>query len=494
MAKEFVITIDQSTSGTKGLLVNNNGQIIQKQSISHDQIYPETGWVEHDPIEIYENVKDIFNQLVNTASISKEQLAVLTITNQRETVIVWDKETGKPVYNAIVWQCRRSTDICQEFIDQGYNIKVKSKTGLTINPYFSASKVKWILDNVKGAREKAYQGRLFLGTVDSWLIWKLTNGKVHATDVTNASRTLLFNIYTNEWDNELLEMFEIPRSMLPVVKNSDEEFGTTEDPNLVLSNLPIAGVIGDSQGALFGQHCLEKGMAKATFGTGTSIMVYTNEPIRGENGLVTSVAWGINGKVSYALEGILNTTGDVIKWLKDDLELIEDFNECEAQAESISNSDGVYLIPAFVGLGAPYWNPTTRAAIFGMNRSTRKSHIIRAGLESIGYQVKDIIELIQSESETKIKELRVDGGATSNKFLMQFLADILNVNVIVSGTQELSAMGSVFIGGLSSGVWNTIDDIRELNRKHKIYYPSMNSELTEQYYKEWKQYLHILIQ
>lgn len=493
MSKNHIIAIDQSTSGTKGILVNNRGQIIKKISLAHRQIYPKPGWVEHDPIEIYENVKKILNQLVNTASISIEQVSVLTITNQRETVVVWDRETGKPIYNAIVWQCKRSTKDCQNFVDKGYDIKVKSKTGLTLDPYFSATKVKWILDNVKGAKVKASQGRLLLGTIDSWLIWNLTKGKVHATDVTNASRTLLYNIYTLTWDDDLLEIFDIPKSMLPKVKYSDEIYGRVKDSELSLQRLLISGVIGDSQAALFGQRCFDKGMAKATFGTGTSVMAYTGELVEAKNGLVTSVAWGFDGNVSYCLEGIINTTGDIIKWMKEDLDLFDDFSEAEQLASNLSDNQGVYLVPAFVGLGAPYWSPKTRAAITGINRNTNKSHFVRAGLESIVYQVKDVIKLVNDGSHTPVKELRVDGGAITNHFLMQFLADILNVRVLVSDVSEVSTMGSVFLGGLGIGVWNSVDEINQLNNKQSFNQPEMAQKLREQYYLEWKKAVHKLL-
>ena len=494
MTKDLIIAIDQSTSGTKGLLLDRNGRIIKKHSVKHRQIYPQSGWVEHDPMEIYENVKSILNQLARTLSVSEGKLSVLSITNQRETIVVWDKETGKPIHHAIVWQCRRSTEICRQLVEKGYEDLVLSKTGLQLDPYFSASKITWILENVAGAKEKAQEGKLLLGTMDSWLIWKLTEGNVHATDVTNASRTLLYNIYTNDWDDELLKIFDIPRLMLPVVKQSDAYFGKIKDSDIELLNLPIAGVIGDSQGALLAQKCVEKGMAKATFGTGTSIMVYTKEPVKGKNGLVTSVAWGMDGQVHYALEGIINTTGDIIRWLKNELQLFTDFDECEAEATSIADNSGVYLIPAFVGLGAPYWSPDTRAAIFGMDRSTTKSHLIRAGLESIAYQVKDIVELVHSESSVTIKELRVDGGAINNQFLMQFLADMLDVPVIVSDTAELSAMGAVYLGGLSVGIWNSFEEIKQLEAIYHTYYPKMARETAENYYQKWKQYVHILIQ
>lgn len=488
MKKEkYILAIDQSTSGTKALLVNASGQMIHKCSFSHAQHYPQTGWVEHDPVEIYKNVKNLLAEVVQTSAISVNELAVLAITNQRETVVVWDKETGNPVYNAIVWQCRRTSDICKELKEQGYENIIQSKTGLKADPYFSASKVKWIIDHVDGVKDRAREGKLLLGTIDSWLIWKLTDGKVHATDYTNASRTLLFNIHTLQWDDELLELFDIPKAMLPDVKDSNEIFGVTEDPDLPFTKLPISGVIGDSQGALFGQKCFEPGMAKATYGTGTSVLMHTGEMVDGTNGLVTSIAWGLNGKVNYALEGIINSTGDVIKWLKEQLELIDEIGEAEQLASSLPDNQGVYLVPAFVGLGAPYWNPYTRAAILGMSRNTGKPHIVRAALESITYQVKDVIELMQTESNIQIKNVKVDGGATSNRFLMQYQADILNIDVIASEVAELSSMGSVYLAGLGVGIWNSIDEISKLNQEHELYQSLMTSDVRNKYYQGWKQ-------
>lgn len=487
MVKEYLLTIDQSTSGTKGLIVDQEGKIIRSLSINHHQIYPHPGWVEHNPVEIYENVKKIINELVESSRIPKEKFAALTITNQRETIVAWDKKTGKPVYNAIVWQCRRTTKMCQNLVDTGYELVVNKKTGLTIDPYFSASKIKWILENVVEAKEKAYSGQLLIGTIDSWLIWNLTKGQTHATDITNASRTLLYNIYTNQWDEELLQIFGIPSSILPKVKNSDEIFGEILDSDIELINVPITGVIGDSQGSLFGQQCFEKGLAKATFGTGTSILVYTEDPVKGNNGLVTTVAWGINGQVYYALEGIINMSGDIIKWMKEDLKLFQDFNELEVLVQQIEDNGGVYLIPAFIGLGAPYWKPNARAAFFGMSRSTNKNHLIRAGLESIAYQVKDIVELINNESDISIKEFRVDGGATRNRFLMQYLANVLDLDVFVSKTSELSALGATYIGGLSVGIWKSINQLKALN-KYVIYHSS-NDEKYQLNYKNWKKYV-----
>ncbi|WP_226527279.1 glycerol kinase GlpK [Metabacillus niabensis] len=486
MTTNYILAIDQSTSGTKALVVNSEGEITHKTALAHKQYYPESGWVEHDPIEIYENVKHVITEVLQSASVSLNQYKVLSITNQRETTVVWDKETGMPIYNAIVWQCRRSSDFCKGLKEKGYEDKVQAKTGLTIDPYFSASKVSWILDHVEGAKDKANEGKLLLGTIDSWLMWKLTGGSVHATDYTNASRTLLFNIHTLTWDDELLEIFGIPKTMLPEVRSSNDIFGRVNDPKLSFLGLPISGIIGDSQGALFGQKCFEKGMAKATYGTGTSVMMQTGNLVHAKNGLVSSIAWGIDGEVSYALEGIINSTGDVLKWVKEDLELFSDFSEVERFATSIPDNQGVYLVPAFVGLGAPYWNPYARAAIIGMSRNSGKAHIIRAALESITYQVKDAIELMKTESNIEIKELKVDGGATSNAFLMQYQADIIGSDVVVSLIAELSALGSVYLAGLGVGIWNSIDDIKRLNQESKYYQPVMTNELRDHYYQGWK--------
>jgi glycerol kinase len=494
MEKEkMILAIDQSTSGTKVLLVNTRGRIIHKCSGSHTQYYPQPGWVEHDPVEIYENVINLLHEMVETSGVTNEELAVLAITNQRETVVVWDKETGVPVYNAIVWQDRRTSDYCKELKEQGYEEMIQSKTGLKADSYFSASKVTWILNHVDGVNDRAREGKLLLGTMDSWLIWKLSGGKVHATDYSNASRTLLFNINTLQWDDELLELFDIPRAMLPVVRSSNECFGVTEDINLPFTSLPISGVIGDSQGALFGQKCFEPGMAKATYGTGTSLMMHTGEIVKGTKGLVTSIAWGLNSKVDYALEGIINSTGDVIKWLIEQLELIRDIGDVEQLANSLPDNQGVYLVPAFVGLGAPYWNPYTRAAILGMSRNTGKAHIVRAALESITYQVKDVIEMMETQSTIKLKRLKVDGGATSNRFLMQFQADMLDLEVEASHVSELSSMGSVYLAGLGVGIWKSMDEIRELNQEYEVYNPMMSSKIRDKNYLGWKESVQALL-
>ncbi|MCL7749914.1 glycerol kinase GlpK [Halalkalibacter alkaliphilus] len=493
MSKDYILAIDQSTSGTKVKLVNKKGEIITKKVKEHQQYYPEAGWCEHDPIEIYQNVKSLLGELVESKGIDINTINVLSITNQRETIVVWDKTTGLPVYNAIVWQCRRTADDCKELKDQGFEQLVNEKTGLTLDPYFSATKVKWILDHVEGARAKAEKGELLLGTVDSWLIWKLTNGSVHATDYTNASRTLLFNIYDLTWDYELLEIFGIPFTMLPEVKFSNEIFGYTEDlTDLVL---PISGIIGDSHGALLGQMCFEEGMIKATYGTGSSLMMNTGKkPIKSTEGLMTTIAYAFDGTVHYALEGIIHSTGDTLKWVKDNLGLFDSFEEAEKMAISIKDNDGVYIIPAFLGLGAPYWNPFIKASISGITRRTNKCHIVRAGMESIVYQIKDVIELMHNEAKIKLKELRVDGGPTKNEFLMQFQADILGLTVVKTNVAELSSMGAVYLAGIGTGFWDSIDVVRNLNYSQISYSTKMDETLSAKYYSEWQSTIHSIIE
>ncbi|PLR83303.1 glycerol kinase [Bacillus canaveralius] len=490
-----ILAIDQSTSGTKVLLVNSDGVITHQKNLTHNQYYPQPGWAEHDPIEIYDNVKSLITEVCVSADVLSNLLKVVAITNQRETIVVWDKETGLPVHNAIVWQCRRTSDMCKELKDKGFETIIRAKTGLTLDPYFSASKVKWLMDHIEGVKQKAQDGKLLLGTIDSWLIWKLTKGKVHSTDYTNASRTLLFNIHSLQWDDELLEIFQIPRSMLPEVKDSNAIFGMTEDEDLPFSHIPISGVIGDSQGALFGQKCFEQGMAKATYGTGTSVLMHTENLIQADNGLVTSIAWAINGEVSYALEGIIHSTGDTIKWMKEDLKLIDDLNGIENLAGSIPDNQGVYLIPAFVGLGVPYWNPYARAAVMGISRNTGRAHFVRAALESIAYQVKDAVELMQSESNIYMKQLKVDGGATKNNFLMQFQSDMLGIDLVVSNVSELSALGAAYMAGLGVHIWNSTAEINNLNKEIELYRPKMSNDVKNQNYKGWKQAVNsVLVQ
>jgi glycerol kinase len=487
MGKQYILSIDQSTSASKAILVDDEGNILTKASKEHKQYYPQPGWVEHDPIEIYKNVLAVAKSVVEGSSLSPEDIRALSITNQRETVLLWDRSTGEPIYNAIVWQCRRTTDICQQLVEQGVAGLVKNKTGLKLDPYFSATKIKWILDNVDGAKEKAGAGNLLIGTIDSWLIWKLSGGKVHATDYTNASRTLLFNIKELDWDQKLIKLFSIQRDMLPEIKSSNDIFADTDLDGYLEKAIPITGVIGDSQAALFGQKCFDKGMVKATYGTGTSILMQLGDKfVESENGLVTSIAWGIDQKIEYALEGIINTTGDTLKWLRDNLALYDNYDEIEQMTNKIDDNQGVYLVPAFVGLGAPYWDANARAVITGMSRDTGRQHILRAAVEAIAYQINDVINLMRTDSALSIKELRVDGGATSNSFLMQFQADITGTRVVRSEIAELSAMGSVYLAGLGVGIWKSTKEISSLNRQNKVFLPALDEKLKEKYYQGWK--------
>ncbi|MFT3950935.1 MAG: glycerol kinase GlpK [Oscillospiraceae bacterium] len=487
MGKEYILAVDQSTSGTKTMVVDSKGEILAKSAKGHAQYYPESGWVEHDPMEIYENVKLLLKDVVSKCSVSPVDLDVLAVTNQRETVVIWDKTTGVPVYNAIVWLCRRTADFCGELKNKGFESMIKEKTGLIIDPYFSASKIRWILDHVPGAREKAARGELLFGNIDSWLIWKLTGGKSHTTDFSNASRTMLFNIKTLQWDKELLELFGIPVSMLPQVRCSDEIFGQTKAGELFDESLPIAGVIGDSQGALFGQQCFEVGMAKATYGTGSFILMNTGKHcMDSRNGLVTTIAWGVQGEVSYAFEGIVHCTGDTLKWLKENLGMFRDFSEMEEMMNAVSDNGNVYVVPAFSGLGIPYWDAYARAAIVGMSRGSNKNHIVRAAVESIAYQVKDAVEVVQTESAIKLKELRADGGPTTNRFLMQFQADLLDVKIAKSEVAELSAMGACYLAGLAVGIWKSVDEIKQFRKAAAVYTPNMDAQRREKYYAGWK--------
>lgn len=486
MSEKYILAIDQSTSGTKALIVDRFGSIIARSTAEHKQSYPQPGWVEHDPLEIYNNVKRTAHHAMELASIDADQLAGLTITNQRETAVVWDRTSGLPVYPAIVWQCQRTADRCAELKAANMEEIVRAKTGLVLDPYFSAAKWAWILEHANGAREKLEQGKLLAGTIDSWLLWKLTGGSVHATDFTNASRTSLFNIHTLEWDDELCEWFHVPSTLLPEVKSSDEIFGYTQDPELFSAKIPISGIIGDSQAALFGNQCFDTGMAKATYGTGTSVLMNIGEKHdQLGNGLVTTIAWGMSGKITYALEAIIRTSGDTIKWVRDQLGLFSSFEEMEELIAQAPNNEGVYVVPAFVGLGAPYWDPYARAAIMGMSRGSGRSHIIRAALESIAYQVNDAVQLMQFESGIRLKELRADGGASDNTTLMQFQADVLERRVIKSEVAELSAIGSVYLGGLGVGFWLSLDELKNRGQSYSVYESKMQENIRDQHIAGW---------
>jgi glycerol kinase len=481
----YTLAIDQSTSATKAMLFDDKAALVARISVDHNQYYPQPGWVEHDPVEIIENTYKAIEELIAKSAVNKNDIVSLAITNQRETVVVWDKRTGKPVYNAIVWQCNRGTKICEKLIAEGKEPMVTEKTGLIINPYFSASGVKWILDNVRGARQAAEDGHLLLGTIDSWLIWNFTNGKVHATDYTNASRTLLFNIHTLCWDQDLLDIFTIPASMLPEVKPCDDQYGTTTLNNM-LPEIPIAGVLGDSHGALVGQMCFSAGMGKATYGTGSSVMMNIGEkPLQGPTGLMTSVGFAARGKVYYAFEGNIHCTGATIKWLQDDLQLIQSATETEALATSVQSTDGVYFVPAFAGLGAPWWDNEAKALICGMNRGTNKAHIVRAALESIAYQVKDLMALIQ-KSGVELLELRVDGGPVKNNFLMQFQADMLQTKINRSPIEEASALGAVLMNAFALKKLAEFKDAADLRSSNDYISPHMPINKMNELYRQWE--------
>lgn len=484
MGEKYIITIDQSTSGTKVLLVDNQGNIVEKLSKKHTQYYLYNSWVEHDPIEIYNNVIELIKELIELKKLNETNIAGLTITNQRETVVVWDKHTGEPVYNAIVWQCRRTQDICNEL--KIYKDEIQEKTGLKLDPYFSATKVKWILDNIEDVRDKAEKGDLLLGNIDTWLIWKLTNKSVHATDYTNASRTLLFNINNLQWDDSLLKIFDIPKKMLPCIYPSDEIFGETSFEGVLSKNIKISGVIGDSQGALVGQRCFEEGMAKSTFGTGNSIMINTKDKlISSKNGVVSTIGYATKKEINYAVEGIVNSSGDTINWVKNELGLFNDFEEFNLAVKEVKDNEGVYFIPAFIGIGVPFWKPNARASIVGISRNTTKKHIMRAAMESIAYQVKDAISILESESNIKVKRLSVDGGVTVNDTYNQFLADLLNYEIDKNENEELSALGSSYLGGVGFGIWNGIEDVSKLPKKIQKYTSNIGEDERKDIYNKW---------
>jgi glycerol kinase len=494
MSEAYLLTIDQSTSGTKALVVSGSGQILSSSSMPHQQYYPSPGWVEHDAAEIYGKVLLCAGAAIDKAGIGSEQLSAVTITNQRETALIWDKTTGEPVGPAIVWQCQRTFEMCEKLKDSGLEPTVQAKSGLLLDPYFSAAKWRWLLDHTPCADGKLAKGDWLAGTMDSWLLWKLSGGKVHATDYTNASRTSLFNIHTLQWDQELCRLFGIPRELLPETKPSDAVYGYTYGAAPLVDGIPIAGVIGDSQAALFGHLCLEEGSAKATYGTGTSVLMNTGfTPSASKPGLVQAIAWGQGGTVTYAAEAIIRTSGDSMNWLRDNLGLFQSISELYALLLQAPDNEGVYLVPAFVGLGAPYWQPDARAAIVGMSRGTGKAHIARAALESIAYQVKDAIDLLQHATAIQLSELRVDGGASSNDILMQFQSDLLHIEVKRAGAAELSALGSAYMGGLAVGIWSSLDDLRRIAEQGTSFLPAMDPADRQRHYAGWKKAVESVI-
>ncbi|TZF84745.1 glycerol kinase GlpK [Pedobacter sp. BS3] len=473
--EKYILSFDQGTTSSRAIIINKQGDIVAIAQKEFKQIYPKPGWVEHNASEIWSTQVSVATEAISKAGLSAHQIAAIGITNQRETTVVWDRETGEPVANAIVWQDRRTSAYCDSLKAEGWADKIQQKTGLIIDAYFSATKVKWMLDNVAGAREKAEAGKLAFGTIDSWLVWKLTNGKTHITDVTNASRTMLYNIHTLQWDKELLDLFGVPESMLPEVRSSSEVYGHTAS-SLLAAQIPIAGIAGDQQAALFGQMCTENGMVKNTYGTGCfMLMNIGDKPIVSKNNLVTTIAWQVKGQVAYALEGSIFIGGAVVQWLRDELGLISSSADVEALASKVPDTGGVYIVPAFAGLGAPYWDQHVRGTITGITRGTNAAHFARAALESIAYQTMDVLKAMEADSGLPINELRVDGGATANNLLMQFQANILHTKVVRPQITEVTAMGSAYLAGLATGFWRSIDEIRaqwkvdrEFNDDHSI--------------------------
>lgn len=472
---QYIMSLDQGTTSSRAILFNNHGRIVSIAQKEFKQHYPQAGWVEHDPMEIWSSQATVLTEAIIKAGAKPSDINAIGITNQRETTIVWDRKTGKPVYNAIVWQDRRTASYCDS-IKKEHGKTIQEKTGLIVDAYFSASKIKWILENVEGAREKAEAGELAFGTVDSWLIWNLTSGERHVTDVTNASRTMIYNINTLAWDDDLLKIFSIPRAMLPEVRSSSEVYGETAG-KILANKIPIAGIAGDQHAALFGQMCTQKGMVKNTYGTGCfMLMNIGDKPVLSKNNLVTTIAWQLNGKTDYALEGSIFIAGAVVQWLRDELGVIPSSKDIEALARKVENSNGVYLVPAFAGLGAPYWNQHARGTIVGLTRGTSKAHMARAALESIAFQTMDVLKAMEADAGSPIQELRVDGGATVNDLLMQIQADALGVKVVRPEITETTAMGAAYFAGLASKFWNSTDEIQQQWSLDKEFMPAGKNE------------------
>lgn len=487
----YILSLDQGTTSSRAILFNQNGEIVHIAQKEFTQYFPQPGWVEHDANEIWGSILAVIASCLSEAEVSPEQITGIGITNQRETTVVWDKETGKPIYNAIVWQSRQTADICEDLKEKGYDSLFREKTGLLIDAYFSGTKVKWILDHVEGAREKAEQGKLLFGTIDTWLIWKLSGGKAHVTDYSNASRTLMFNIHELKWDDELLEILGVPKAMLPEVRPSSEIYANTVDYHFFGQEVPIAGAAGDQQAALFGQACFEEGMAKNTYGTGCFMLMNTGQKaIKSNHGLLTTIAWGIDGKVEYALEGSIFVAGSAIQWLRDGLRMFKDAKDSEAYAVKVKSTEGVYVVPAFVGLGTPYWDSEVRGAVFGLTRGTTKEHFIRATLESLAYQTKDVLGAMEKDSSILLKTLRVDGGAVKNSFLMEFQSNILGVPVERPVINETTALGAAYLAGLAVGYWKNREEIKKQWNLDRRFVPMMTEEKREELYNGWKKAVH----
>lgn len=494
MTEKYILALDQGTTSSRAILFDKEGEIFHSAQREFKQYFPHSGWVEHNPHEIWSSILAVMAEVLSEKNITAKHIAGIGITNQRETTVVWDKTTGSPVYNAIVWQSRQTAEICEELRESGYNDLFRDKTGLLIDAYFSGTKVKWILDNVEGAREKADRGDLLFGTIDTWLIWKLSGGKEHVTDYSNASRTLMYNIYNLEWDQELLDILGVPASMLPEVKSSSEIYGYTDEVHFFGQATPIAGIAGDQQAALFGQACFESGMVKNTYGTGCFMLMNTGEKaVKSDNGLLTTIAWGIDGKVEYALEGSIFVAGSSIQWLRDGLRMLRTSAESEGYAEKVASTEGVYVVPAFVGLGTPYWDSDVRGAVFGLTRGTEKEHFIRATLESLAYQTKDVLDAMESDSGITLKKLRVDGGAVENNFLMQFQSDLLNVPVERPVINETTALGAAYLAGLAVGFWKDRSEIASHWHLDRAFEPDMEQADREKLYTGWQKAVNAAI-
>ncbi len=482
---KYILSFDQGTTSSRAIVFDKSGNIVSVAQKEFRQIFPQPGWVEHDANEIWSTQIGVATEAVQKAGITTQDIAAIGITNQRETTVVWDRQTSQPVYNSIVWQDRRTSDYCDQLKNDGSAKIIKEKTGLVTDAYFSGTKIKWILDNVEGAREKAEKGELCFGTIDAWLLWKLTKGQVHATDVSNASRTMIFNIHTLQWDQELLDLMNIPLAMLPEVRGSSEVYGYTEQI-VTSAKIPVSGIAGDQQAALFGQMCTQPGMVKNTYGTGCFMLMNTGDkPIASSNNLLTTIAWKVNGQVQYALEGSVFIAGAVVQWLRDGLKLIQKSSDVEELSLKEEDSGGVFMVPAFTGLGAPYWNQHARGIIVGLTRGSSNSHIARAAVESIAYQTMDVLKAMEADANISIKEVRVDGGATVNNYLMQFQADILNTTVIRPAITETTALGAAYLAGLAVGFWSDVKELEAYWQKEKLFEPAMDDGKRKNLQKQW---------
>ncbi|KGJ24919.1 glycerol kinase GlpK [Staphylococcus haemolyticus] len=485
--EKYIMSIDQGTTSSRAILFDKEGDIKGVAQREFKQYFPKSGWVEHDANEIWTSVLAVMTEVLNENEINADQIEGIGITNQRETTVIWDKNTGRPIYHAIVWQSRQTQSICHELKEQGHEETFRNKTGLLLDPYFAGTKVKWILDNVDGAREKAENGDLLFGTIDTWLVWKLSGGEAHITDYSNASRTLMYNIYDLKWDDELLDLLNVPKQLLPEVKESSEIYAHTKDYHFFGQEVPISGIAGDQQAALFGQACFERGDVKNTYGTGGFMLMNTGEePVKSESGLLTTIAYGLDGKVNYALEGSIFVSGSAIQWLRDGLRIINSAPQSENYATRVDSTDNVYFVPAFVGLGTPYWDSEARGAIFGLSRGTEKEHFIRATLESLCYQTRDVMEAMSKDSKIEVNNLRVDGGAVENNFIMQFQADIVNTAVERPEIQETTALGAAYLAGLAVGFWDSKDEIANRWQLETEFTPQMSEEDRTKLYKGWK--------